>query len=649
MASEIDTTLKVSPFAQPARRLLARLRRVSLTDRRLWAAAAAITLISWPVSTIAAKSGFDYSGIAGEQLAHQFGLQFGNDVIFNYGPLGFLNDPVLFNSATGALGVLYTLLVNCALAGALLFLLRASLAPLAALAITWLFVSLGPQAMGTSELGAVAAFLWSTVALRGLVGRRTQTWLIIAGGALAAVELLVKLDSGILVLAVAAITAWALPPGRARSELRLLGSLGVALAALWFLSGQTLNAVPGFLHTTVDNLSGYTDSASIELSHKWDYPVAILLTGLIALLVRRTRRPANRYLYPLAVAVFLYVEFRHGFVRHDPFHADGFFLAAALVPLGMMAGVAGDARVRRRALAVSAVATLVLLASLVGVGALFKSLDALKLFQNPVTAVRNAESQVATLALSGRRHAEIDRSKAAIRATLGLTPSELANLRGQTVHVDPMEVTAVWAYGLNWRPVPVYQPFNVYTTHLDQLEAGALTSARAPSRVLRIRPPVVFDKQSPVFQSPAYMVALECNYRPLSETAKVQVLAHTTGRCGAARAIGSAQVAPGQSLAVPAGSAPNELVYARFHISQSLPNRLAGLLFKPLQLPAVVLDGTRYRLIAHTAADPHLLRLPRAGTFAPDFAASPAVHTLQLANVSGTSTVGFYEMPISAH
>ena len=54
------------------------------------------------------------------------------------------------------------------------------------------------------------------------------------------------------------------------------------------------------------------------------------------------------------------------------------------------------------------------------------------------------------------------------------------------VGVDEYETSLAWGYGLDWRPVPVFQRFVAYTAHADEGNARRLESdAHAPERVLR--------------------------------------------------------------------------------------------------------------------------------------------------------------------
>ena len=49
------------------------------------------------------------------------------------------------------------------------------------------------------------------------------------------------------------------------------------------------------------------------------------------------------------------------------------------------------------------------------------------------------------------------------------------------MHLDPSEAAAVWAYELDWRPLPVFQPYIAWTQDLDERNAEAVASRTARS------------------------------------------------------------------------------------------------------------------------------------------------------------------------
>ena len=94
-------------------------------------AAALVTLVSWPFTgDMTPLPNLDGAWqIALRQAVHD-GLQFGPDLLFTYGPLGFLREPMLVYAWTARLGFVAGLIVHFALCATLIWGLRRALGSL---------------------------------------------------------------------------------------------------------------------------------------------------------------------------------------------------------------------------------------------------------------------------------------------------------------------------------------------------------------------------------------------------------------------------------------------------------------------------------------------------------------------------------------
>src|SRR3954447_442892 len=107
-------------------------------------AAALVTLVSWLVKG-AMEPRLDLDGaweIALRQGLHD-GLQFGPDLLFTYGPLGFLREPLLVYPMTARLAFVYGLIIHFALCAALIWGLRRALGSLWAAALVTVLLAAG--------------------------------------------------------------------------------------------------------------------------------------------------------------------------------------------------------------------------------------------------------------------------------------------------------------------------------------------------------------------------------------------------------------------------------------------------------------------------------------------------------------------------
>jgi hypothetical protein len=225
----------------------------------------------------------------------------------------------------------------------------------------------------------------------------------------------------------------------------------------------------------------------------------------------------------------------------------------------------------------------------------------------------------------GRREDLRVQAAADLRALHALPAPVLEALEGHTVHVNPYETSIVWAYGLPWRPAPVFQDYVNYTNALDRLNADALRGPDAPERILR-HGGARIDGHSPEGEGPESLVAMMCGYEQEVADDFGQVLRRADWRCGRERPLGSVSAQAGATVAIPSPQGGDDLVLARVHVPRSPWDRVRTTLYKPRAVPEVLLDdGYAYRVPADVAAGPLMVRAPGSlgwGPYAAGFAFS---------------------------
>ena len=562
-----------------------------------WAAALLLALVTWrvwPVPGVHPTAGLDSSWRIALHLAATHRLHFGHDVVFTYGPLGFLVEPLTVEATTGALSIAFSLALWLALTAAVLSAARRAFATPVALAVAYLALCLPVQ---VGDILVVLAFFITVRTLEREQVPRSPL-LVVGGGVYAGLAALVKLNNGVVVLVLLALAAWRLRPGRLASEALLLGSFGASAVAFWLFTGNPLGGLPGWVEATAHVFGGYTQTMATDNHARLAQAVwaACLLLVAIALLALHLRR--SRPALWLAAVVYTAAFLKEGFVRHDG-HDLTFFGAFGV---GLVAIAWEDRRARRLALAT-------LLATICAVLAT-PDVHLRDLFR-PVASASQALDDARLVAVPSRLDGAIASSRAAVRKEYALDPRILASLRGRTVDVVPLETAAVWAYGLRWRPEPVLQDYAAYDGYLDRANAGAILRRGADRILLQLLWPVT-DGTHPLLEAPATVLARVCHYRMLQAVGTWAVLARGPNRCGIPERLGSATARAGHAVSVPAPPRSDELVYARIRLRHPFVDRVAALLFKPFQLPDIVLGSVRYRFVAASAANPLVLRLPAA-------------------------------------
>jgi hypothetical protein len=332
-----------------------------------------------------------------------------------------------------------------------------------------------------------------------------------------------------------------------------------------------------------------------------DYVFAALVSVVLALVTWSAARERPRWIRVatvLVVAEYAFAAFKETFVRHDQAHTPAFFAAAGVLLLAV------GARGRATALVPAGIIVAVL-----AIG----SSGALQV--RPWTSARDAVTQALDAVDAHRRETLVARSRQGQRRSYEVPPGVLARLRGHTVHVDPWEASAISAYDLEWRPLPVLQTYSAYTSTLDERNAAFLASRDAPRRILRENPAEEVNGRDRTLEAPATYRAILCNYRQVVATRRWQVLARVSPRCGRPRLLGTVPAVPGRPVAVPEGGA-DDLVVAKVHLGDSILNRLRGLLYKPhdgyvslgegpfTQVADVVRDGIVVHVPGNLGYDP---------------------------------------------
>lgn len=590
-----------------------------------------IALLTWPIVSPIPGSGPDASWVAGLYMAPAKGLQFGTEFVFAYGPLGFLEQPVLYDGALWVIAILYRALIYVALACALVRVGRRGMPLLLAAALVYAIL-----VVGYLEAAAVLlAFVVCVAALSEQPPRGSPYLIAVGGGVLGAVEVLAKLNFGLAVLALCLIALLGLPDRRRLVPL-YIGVASVVTLVLWLLAGQSLANLPEFASHQAQVLAGYSSAMTTDVSDvSWQRPwaVAAILLLLGGALFATRNDPASKRLATVALVVtFGFVMFKQSFVRQGFGNATDFF------PLLLGAALAFVGRLPRRISPLPPYAPALLLLGPFAVLAiaglpspsLWESLqprDHLDFLRQDLRAFSSATE---------RRHIAAE-GRSRMDSTYRIDPKTLAMLRGRTVDVEPWEIGAAWAYRLDWQPLPIIQGYQAYTPQLDELNADALASPRRPTAILRQNTNSLsgvsdrsIDDRYIAWDPPAASRQMLCRYRPVRTTNRWQVLHPAADRCGRERLLARIHIETGAAVAVPSPP-PKNIVFARIHGLGVEGFEAARTFFYRARERFATLNGhDQWRVVPATAEDGLILRSDPAIDFPAPFQLAPQARTVSL-------------------
>lgn len=417
----------------------------------------------------------------------QHGAQFGRDVVFTYGPLGF------------AMGKTYSGLQFAAIV----------IAQLAyALIGATLTIQEGRKMQGLSRWSfLVAMLLFSTtyedaahmvfIALMGFrllrPERRPIETLTLA--ALLALFASVKFTDlmlvGLVIGVVCTHSAWR---RNWRNVLLVGGIFSGTFLAIWIACGQSPLNLPDYFRGSWAISQGYTQAMGFPSPWPPLWKAFVVLGILGAYLLFYLWLHPDK---PLALAGgimlagFIFMNWKHGFVRADG-HMIGFFFCA-LLPLTAYPALLGDPpRFRRLHYAVFSVGALFCLwgteNALYGVTRGSLGILQERIWRNVETSLYPADtwSRYETRLLQARSTVDLPQTKKIVGRS--------------TVDVLGYEQAVAIFNDLNYRPRPVIQSYSVFTSYLAKLNKDFLESEKAPEYLLlKIQS---IDYRSPMMDDP---------------------------------------------------------------------------------------------------------------------------------------------------
>ncbi|WP_204807641.1 hypothetical protein [Mycobacterium riyadhense] len=618
-------------------------------QQALAALIAALTIA--PHSSVDAGVGLDPSWEAVVALAPVRHIPWGPDLVFTYGPLGYLQTTAYYAFDQSLLATVYQFAVVAALFLGIAAVLGQRCAPMTsligALFATWLAAILQVghgTALGMMypELVILASLAWASAPVLQQDPKRSTAFVTcIVLGAVAGLQLLVKFNTGLTILVLALAASVLISWKAVVRHCATLAAFAVSTLFWWWLAGQQLGDLPVWFRSSAAILSGYNESQAVPLTRLAVPAILLSLAWIAVLCVIFVRcAPQLPRSFVLLVGLLTLITFKSAFGRFDIWHIS-MLLGVIVVAVALAPGL----RVRQRAWVLAAV-----------VFVFAFTYEAPQVGQRVVAAVQGPVQSIdrlLTLAVPGRVEQRIARAKAQQRATDAVPERFIKTIGSQTVHVDPDETSVVWAYDLAWRPAPVFATYSAYTPALDKLNSETLADGPAfvLSRVSAKLPATGIDNRLGTQESPLYSRALLCNYTLSGVENHWALFTHIRPRCGPLTPLSEVHVDNNNSVSVPTPSRPDMAILVAVNLDPTIVDRLFQGTLAPLTTFTVVLDGVSYRLIAKNAAEPFLVVSPSSvvGTNLDIYAHTIAVGRSRSLGQGGVrARLRFFEMGVGS-
>lgn len=445
---------------------------------------------------------------------HDF--QFGRDIVFTFGPLGFLNAEVsqgllLYNR------ILFALAWSGMVAWSTICLARQMSGPMKFVFLVWFLVY--------SHSGGLHAFLVIAYGCMILMGEVWENKATAAAFLITFALLALNKFTFFMAVTVSIILCVLVQIGKRniKSSFVIMIFYGVVFIALWSFAGQHLENLLPWLRGSFEIADGYTDAMTIfpKVSVLTFSTVALLMFLAALLVVFQTARLNYSSIGILLVTITnVFLTWKNGFVRADA-HTMGFILFLPLVFSVLLNEKLQKTMHRKPRLYVATFFMGVVL--LCNWAADFQSPGIMltKVIDWPSYMIGNSrlilhsftgrwENCFESLRMSQQMKQVPDLPIA--RSIVGKAPVDVINYTQW----------AALANNLNYHPRPVIQGYSAYTPYLQDLNLSFYQSENRPQYVLfRME---TIDERFPALDDAALLPYILRNYKPVAKDGDFLVL-----------------------------------------------------------------------------------------------------------------------------
>lgn len=559
--------------------------------------AAILTLLLWPALMVFPGAPEGYLDASWQEVllhARIHGWQFGRELVFTWGPWGFLGNHFHLGEAEAVSRLVWETLGKLLVAAGLVALtqriaaVRQVLFVVGLALFNWLFID------------TVYQVLISLAVVRWLLPADSRGWRQYL--ALVALAFLAGFKFTYLLLATGGVGlaagAWVWRRDF-RTAALLVGGYALAFVLVWLAASQHPDHIVPFLRRSLELSSGYGDAMGVD--EPW--PVFLVGAGLMLLaagFVFRLWQTHPDRPYAATAALFLaatwFIVWKSTFTRADG-HVFGLFIFTLLLAV-VLPGLCHPERRWHWF-------DLTPLGCLLGIVVAEPGL----LGRCPEIATARIRQHLWQLPRLGGLPAAWENSLAAARAAARLPAIQAAVGRG-TVDVFNYEQAVAVLNGLNFTPRPVFQSYAAFTPRLAWRNLRFYQSDQAPEFVLWKH--MTIDGRYPTQDDAALVSELPRGYAPLLEEGDyllLQKVRPLPARRLERRLLFEKGLGFDEELVLPAAG-----VHPRW-LQVSLPlsklGRLRSFLYKPPVAHLTVTDSsgreTTWRLLPQVAADGFLL------------------------------------------
>jgi len=540
-----------------------------------------VIILTFPSLIVDIGGDIDSSAFIGLHKAANEGLVYGKDIVFTYGPLGFLNIPLFITKSLWVCSAIYTLAVYAiAIISCSIYVrrMKANLAKTIIFAIIFVTVSTGWLNWPT---GCDFKLLLSILIFSHLYTLSKKSPIQLSGLAfLYSILLFTKFSVGLMGVITGFVFLCILIKDKRKNEaIIFLVAFLVSFSALGLLLIGPPKVIFTYLHGCWEITTGYNDTLAIQAGYLKKYYLSAIFAwisyiGLFCYCAFKKRR--LEIIFLSLIFGLLFSSYKLGFVRLDISHLI-YFHSMWLLLFGLFF-LRSFKDIKIAGYYILLFIFVIFCLCIANISELERaSFPNLYMPNNIITKLENLQLSFNLFRGIGAEE-QIAKVKMQLMQYFPLKTETVEMLSGHTMDVFPCDVAITEAYGFKWRPRPVFQSYIAYTEYLDSLNAKHFQSDSAPEYILYALSSL--NARYAISDEPATFKTLLQEYEPCGQDAKFIILRkkHSPDMY-MEKEIGTAVAKFDQIITFPKFN--NELLFAKVYIENNLLGLAQKLLFKP--------------------------------------------------------------------
>lgn len=258
--------------------------------------------------------------------------------------------------------------------------------------------------------------------------------------------------------------------------------LFLILILLFLISGQNLLNFVSYFLGSLSTLSGYSESMQIDGNYKMIYLFLSLSTIVFFFVIDyliKYRRTEDIFFTIISILV-IFISFKNGFIRHD-FHALGAF--SGLLFTSTVIFIYFSNYLKKNPIKFNLFTILIVISIVISI--FIKGIYSNKSFFGTINMYKNNLSQRASILLRSLSKERINTLKKEYYHSIKKVKNEfdLSDIKG-TVDIYPWDQSYILANELKYFPRPLFQSYSVYTPSLINRNKDFLYSDKSSQNIL---------------------------------------------------------------------------------------------------------------------------------------------------------------------